>query len=95
MNAQLLNIPRLYFQYTRYSADPIQTSALTDLLNDAQVTDVSFSLPVMGQTNYTQVYATSDTHANTIYVRLLRWTSVNWLTFDLVVRTLGFETSTA
>eukprot|EP00903_Cladosiphon_okamuranus_P008855 g8479.t1 len=32
-----------------------------------KVTDVSFDLPIMGQINFTQVYATSDTHAQMIH----------------------------
>lgn len=37
--------------------------------NGTQVTDVSFALPIMGQINFTQIFATSDTHAHTIHVR--------------------------
>eukprot|EP00752_Nemacystus_decipiens_P016241 g14521.t1 len=39
----------------------------SDIPPETLVTDVSFELPVMGQTNFTQVYATSDTHAHMIH----------------------------
>lgn len=45
-----------------------QTSTETRDGTPTQVTDVSFELPTMGQINFTQVYATSDTHAEMIHV---------------------------
>lgn len=38
------------------------------------MTDVSFDLPIMGQINFTQVYATSDTHAHMVHVSRARTT---------------------
>ncbi|CAN0102424.1 unnamed protein product [Pylaiella littoralis] len=61
-------LPEAIQHFTDIGHPPPSGQVPTDFFMQARlVTDVSFSLPVMGQTNYTQVYATSDTHANTIY----------------------------
>ncbi|CAN0256903.1 unnamed protein product, partial [Ectocarpus fasciculatus] len=58
-------LPEAIQHFTDIGHPPPAGQVPTDFF--MQVTEGSFALPTMGEINFTQVYATSDTHANTIH----------------------------